>query len=255
VVKERIDVLLAKRGLAPSREKAQALIMAGEVFAGTERITKPDRRFPEDASIEVKGNPIPYVSFGGVKLAVAAAAFGIRIDGKTAMDIGSSTGGFVDYLLQSGAAMVYAIDGGTHQLHESLRQDGRVVLKENCNARYLAFEEIGATVDIITIDVSFISLKKILPPVLPFLNSEGCIISLVKPQFEVGRFEVGKGGIVKEQTKVDRVIEDIRLFGQSLGIVPLNMIEAPRDRQRKNREYFILWERQRNQNRSSTSQA
>jgi 23S rRNA (cytidine1920-2'-O)/16S rRNA (cytidine1409-2'-O)-methyltransferase len=209
VVKERIDVLLARKGLAPSREKARVLVMAGEIYVHGERVTKPDKTFPEDVSIEVKGNPIPYVGFGGVKLAHAVTAFGVKIENKKAMDIGSSTGGFVDYLLKSGATLVHAIDTGTHQLHESLRQDRRVVLRENCNARYLTFDEIGELVDIVTIDVSFISVRKILPAVIPFLGPGGCIISLIKPQFEVGRFEVGKGGIVKDQAKVARVIEPL----------------------------------------------
>jgi 23S rRNA (cytidine1920-2'-O)/16S rRNA (cytidine1409-2'-O)-methyltransferase len=242
VVKERIDILLAKKGLAPSREKAKILIMAGEIYAGDERITKPDRKIGDDIPIEVKKNPIPYVSYGGIKLEKAIETFSIDVKGKKAIDIGSSTGGFIDCLLQHGASIVYAIDAGTHQLHESLRAHKNVVVKENFNARYLTFDDIGEKVDIITIDVSFISLKIILPVTMPLLNNNGYVVSLVKPQFEVGRFEVGKGGIVKDVEKIKRAIEDIKLFGRGLGLKPVNEVEAPRGKERKNREYFILWE-------------
>ncbi|MCX5813593.1 MAG: TlyA family RNA methyltransferase [Proteobacteria bacterium] len=242
MVKERIDVLLAKKGLAPSREKAKILIMAGEVYAGNERITRPDRKIGDDAPIEVKKNPIPYVSYGGIKLEKAIEAFSIDVKGKKVIDIGSSTGGFIDCLLQHGASIVYAVDVGTHQLHEHLRTDKRVIVKENLNARYLTFEDIGEQVDIITIDVSFISLKMILPVTIPLLSNNGHVVSLVKPQFEVGRFEVGKGGIVKDVEKIKRAIEDIKLFGMGLGLKPTSEIEAPRAKEKKNREYFISWE-------------
>jgi 23S rRNA (cytidine1920-2'-O)/16S rRNA (cytidine1409-2'-O)-methyltransferase len=242
VFKERIDVLLAKKGLAPSREKAKILIMAGEVYAGNELITRPDRKIGDDVFIEVKRNSIPYVSYGGIKLEKAIEAFSIDVKGKKAIDIGSSTGGFTDCLLQSGASIVYAVDAGTHQLHEHLRTHQKVVLKENFNARHLTFEDIGEQVDIITIDVSFISLKIILPVTIPLLNSKGRVVSLVKPQFEVGRFEVGKGGIVKDIEKINKAIEDIKSCGRELGLKPVNEIEAPRGKERKNREYFILWE-------------
>jgi len=248
VAKERIDVILTKKGLAPSREKARIFIMAGEVYAANERVTKPDQRYSEDVAVEIRKNPVPYVSYGGVKLKKALETFQVIIDGKKALDIGSSTGGFVECLLEEGATSVHAVDAGTHQLHERLRNDKRVILKENCNARYLRFDDIGETVDLITIDVSFISLKKILPPVIRFLKPGGRIISLVKPQFEVGRFEVGKGGIVKDEEKIQKVMQDIQSYGKSLGIVPVNVVEAPREKDKKNREYFILWEFQKIQN-------
>ncbi len=244
MLKDRIDVILVERGLAPSREKAKVLVMAGQVYVGQEKISKPDKVIGADASIEIRGNPIPYVSFGGVKLEGAIRAFGLQVTGKRAMDIGSSTGGFVDCLLKFGATSVYAVDVGTHQLHESLRGDGRVTLKENLNARYLAFDDVGERFDLITIDVSFISLKKILPALIPFLNQGGQIISLVKPQFEVGRYEVGKGGIVKDLQKIRGVLEEIKAFGITLGIMPVAEVEAPREKDRKNREYFLLWEAQ-----------
>jgi 23S rRNA (cytidine1920-2'-O)/16S rRNA (cytidine1409-2'-O)-methyltransferase len=241
VVKERIDVLLAKQGLAPSREKAKILIMAGEIYAGDERITRPDKKIGDDIPIEVKKNPIPYVSYGGIKLEKAIEAFSIDVRGKKVIDIGSSTGGFIDCLLQHGASIVYAIDVGTHQLHEHLRSHEKVVVKENFNARYLTFDDIGEQADIITIDVSFISLKMILPVTIPLLNNNGHIVSLVKPQFEVGRFEVGKGGIVKDVEKIKGAIENIKSCGRELGLKPINEVEAPRGKERKNREYFILW--------------
>lgn len=246
MAKERIDVILTKKGLAPSREKAKILIMAGEVCVAGERVAKPDQKYPEDVAVEIRKDPVPYVSYGGVKLKKALEAFQIDVKGKKALDIGSSTGGFVECLLEAGAATIHAVDAGTHQLHERLRNDKRVVLKENCNARYLRFDDIGETVDLITIDVSFISLKKILPPVIPFVNPGGRIVSLVKPQFEVGRFEVGKGGIVKGEEKIQKVMNEIRSYGESLGIVPVNVVEAPREKEKKNREYFILWELQKN---------
>jgi 23S rRNA (cytidine1920-2'-O)/16S rRNA (cytidine1409-2'-O)-methyltransferase len=243
VVKERVDIILTRRGLAPSREKARILIMAGEVFSQSERIMRPDQKMEEQTYLEVRKNLIPYVSFGGVKLEHAVDTFGIDVKGKTVIDIGSSTGGFVDFLLQRGASTVYAVDVGTHQLHERLRADKRVVLQENLNARYLKFEDIGEMVDFITIDVSFISLRKILPAAITLLRLGGHVISLVKPQFEVGRYEVGKGGIVKDDEKIVRAIDDIKIFGKELGLNPLKVVESPRGREKKNREYFILWER------------
>ena len=243
MAKERVDAILTKKGLAPSREKARILIMAGEVFSASERIIRPDRKMEVETHLEVRKNLIPYVSYGGLKLEKAIDAFSLDIQGKKALDIGSSTGGFVDCLLQKGASIVYAVDVGTHQLHEKLRADERVVLQENLNARDLAFEQIGEAVDLITIDVSFISLRKILPAAIPLLSPGGHIVSLVKPQFEVGRYEVGKGGIVKNGEKIGRTIEGIKDFGRQLGLTPLKEVEAPRDREKKNREYFILWER------------
>lgn len=243
MAKERLDVLLTTKGIAPSREKAKALIIAGEVFIGTERVTRPDMKVSPDAAVEVRKNPIPFVSYGGVKLEKALDEFALDLPGKIAIDIGSSTGGFTDCLLQSGILHVFAIDAGTHQLHEHLRADSRVTLMENVNARYLGFDAIGTMVDIITIDVSFISLKKILPVTLQFLKPGGYMITLVKPQFEAGRGEVGKGGILKDPNRIGTIIADIKNFGQSIGLKPLGLSEAPREKERKNREFFILWER------------
>ncbi|MBP1735375.1 MAG: Hemolysin [Deltaproteobacteria bacterium] len=248
MAKDRLDVILSKRGLAPSREKAKALIMAGQIYVDKERVSKPDKLVTEEAWIEVRGNLIPYVSYGGVKLESALKAFGIGVNDKKVLDIGSSTGGFVDCLLQHGASLVYAIDVGTHQLHDRLRNDKRVILKENVNARYVTFEDIGEKFEIITIDVSFISLRKILPAVLPFIDKGACIISLVKPQFEVGRYEVGKGGIVKDEQKIKRTVDSIKEYGVTIGLTPIGETEAPREKERKNKEYFVLWELQAPQN-------
>lgn len=217
--------------------------MAGEVYVDGQRVLKADRKVDETACIEVRGNPIPYVSFGGVKLKAALDAFGLTVEGLTALDIGSSTGGFTDCLLAEGASKVYAVDSGTHQLHEKLRGDERIVLRENFNARYLTLTDIGERVDVVTIDVSFISLKKIIPAAVGVLSDAGRIVSLVKPQFEVGRYNVGKGGIVKDGEKIESVLMDVRQFGETLGLDAVGTVEAPREREKKNREYFILWER------------
>jgi 23S rRNA (cytidine1920-2'-O)/16S rRNA (cytidine1409-2'-O)-methyltransferase len=244
VVKDRLDVILTKKGIVSSREKAKALIMAGQIYVNKERVSKPDKLITEEDSIEVRGNPIPYVSYGGVKLEHALKTFRINVEDEEALDIGSSTGGFVDCLLQHGASQVYAIDVGTHQLHERLQKDGRVILRENVNARYLTFEDIGKHFRLITIDVSFISLKKILPALIPFMHKAAHVISLVKPQFEVGRYDVGKGGIVKDEQKIKKVLDDIREFGKTLGLMPKGEAEAPREKEKKNKEYFVLWEYQ-----------
>lgn len=217
--------------------------MAGAVWADGQKVLKADTRFEQGTCFEIKGNPIPYVSFGGVKLRAAIDASGIDVAGRVALDVGSSTGGFTDFLLQAGARKIYAVDSGTHQLHEKLRDDDRVILKENFNARYLGFDDIGEIVDIVTIDVSFISLKKIIPPVTALVRDGGYIISLVKPQFEVGRYNVGKGGIVKDDGRIGAVMEDIRQFGEGLGLCALKTVEAPREKERKNKEYFIIWEK------------
>jgi 23S rRNA (cytidine1920-2'-O)/16S rRNA (cytidine1409-2'-O)-methyltransferase len=243
LAKLRVDILLARRGLAESREKAKILVMAGSVYLNGDRITGADRVVDEGAPLEVRANLLPYVGFGGVKLEHAIAHFAIDVRGKTAADIGSSTGGFVDCLLKAGASKVYAVDVGTHQLHERLRKDERVVVLENVNARYLPPNGVGELVDLATVDVSFISLKKIIPTVVPILTGRGILITLVKPQFEVGRYQVGKGGIVKDEERIRAVLDDIGAFGAQQGLRVVDMTEAPRDKKRKNREYFLLWER------------
>jgi len=210
VEKKRLDFLLVERGLVPSREKAQALILAGKVHVEGRSSVKSGQLIPADAHIEVEA-PAKYVSRGGVKLQAALAYFQVQVEGKVCMDVGTSTGGFTDCLLQSGAARVHAVDTGAGQIAWSLRSDPRVVLHEHCNARYLKFEDVGEVVDFIACDVSFISVTLLIPALVPFLRSDGDWIILVKPQFEVGRELVGKGGIVRDpgahQLARDKVAE------------------------------------------------
>lgn len=247
--KERLDVILARKGLASSREKAKVLIMAGQIYVNNERALKPDKLIAEEAFVELRGNPIPYVSYGGIKLEHALRIFRVDVKNKKALDIGSSTGGFVDCLLQHGASSVYAIDVGAHQLHERIREDKRVTVRDHLNARYLTFDDIGETFGVITVDVSFISLKKILPAVVPLMDKDASVISLIKPQFEVGRYDVGKGGIVKDEQRIRSAIEEVKKAGRALGLIPKEEAESPREKERKNREYFVLWELQETQNR------
>jgi 23S rRNA (cytidine1920-2'-O)/16S rRNA (cytidine1409-2'-O)-methyltransferase len=195
-MKTRLDRLLVERGLAESREKAQALIMAGEVLVNGQRAPKPGTGVADNAKLEVLARP-PFVSRGGLKLAAALKHFAIDVGGRVCLDIGSSTGGFTDALLQAGAARVHAVDVGAGQLDWKLRTDPRVVLHEGLNARHLRFEDIGELVDIATLDVSFISVTLILPAVVPILRPGSAMVILVKPQFEVGKGQVGKGGIVR----------------------------------------------------------
>ncbi len=213
VEKKRLDLLLLERGLVPSREKAQALLLAGKVRVEGRSSVKSGQFVPVDAHIEVEA-PAKYVSRAGVKLEAALAYFHVNVDGKVCMDVGTSTGGFTDCLLQSGAARVHAVDTGAGQIAWSLRSDPRVVLHEHCNARYLKFEDVGEVVDFIACDVSFISVTLLIPALIPFLRAEGDWIILVKPQFEVGRESVGKGGIVRDpaahQFAKDKVAEALR---------------------------------------------
>jgi 23S rRNA (cytidine1920-2'-O)/16S rRNA (cytidine1409-2'-O)-methyltransferase len=195
-MKQRLDRLLVERGLAESREKAQALVMAGAVLVDGQKALKPGHAIDTASHVAVTGKA-PYVSRGGIKLAAALDEFGIDAAGCTCLDVGSSTGGFTDCLLQRGAARVHAVDVGAGQLDWKLRTDARVVVHEGINARHLRFEDIGEPVDLATFDVSFISVTLILPAVTPILRPEGCMVILIKPQFEVGKGQVGKGGIVR----------------------------------------------------------
>ena len=196
-MKPRLDRLLVERGLAESREKAQALIMAGEVLVDGRRASKPGQAVAPEALVEVLARP-PYVSRGGYKLAAALDHFGIRVEGRVCLDIGASTGGFTDALLQRGAARVHAIDVGAGQLDWKLRNDQRVIVREGLNARALRFEDVGELVGLAVCDVSFISVTLILPAVAPLVAGDGEMVILVKPQFEAGRAQVGKGGIVRD---------------------------------------------------------
>jgi 23S rRNA (cytidine1920-2'-O)/16S rRNA (cytidine1409-2'-O)-methyltransferase len=237
--KERLDKLMVEKGLVPSREKAQALIMIGGVKVNGQVMRKPGQKIREDALIEILQPPCPYVSRGGIKLEGAIKGFGINVEGKVCLDVGASTGGFTDCLLQHGAKRVYAVDVGWGQLHWKLRNDPRVICLEKRNIRYLPKEEIPEEVDLVTIDTSFISLKLVIPAVLKFLKEKAEILALIKPQFEVGKGEVGKGGVVRDSEKHKRVIEEIRIFSQNLGLHPVGVIESPILGPKGNKEFFI----------------
>ena len=236
-MKTRLDRLMVDRGLADSREKAQALIMAGEVRVNGQKASKSGQPVAADCQVEVLARP-PYVSRGGFKLARALHHFALEVAGKTCLDIGSSTGGFTDVMLQSGAARVHAVDVGAGQLDWKLRTDPRVVLHEGINARELTFQQIGEPVDFLTCDVSFISVTYILPAAVPLLQPGGQMVILIKPQFEVGKGQVGKGGIVRDpalhQAACDRVERAVREFGFETAI-----IESPIPGAEGNKEFLL----------------
>ena len=225
--RERVDVLLVERGIAPSRAKAQALVLAGQVVVAEQRVDKPGAQVPVDADIRLKGEVLPYVSRGGLKLKAALDAFGLQVAGEVCADIGASTGGFTDCLLQEGATRVYAVDVGRAQLHEKLRQDARVVSREQVNARALTDEQLPRPVGVVVIDVSFISLRLVLPSVLPRLRGGGLLVALVKPQFEVGRGKVGKGGVVRDAEARAEAIAGIREFVEGAGMAVLGVMDSP----------------------------
>lgn len=228
-MKTRLDRLLVERGLADSREKAQALIMAGEVRVHGQKASKPGQPCEADAPIEVLARP-PYVSRGGFKLEGALRHFGIDVVGKVCVDIGSSTGGFTDVLLQKGAARVHAVDVGAGQLDWKLRTDARVVVHEGINARELKFEDIGEQAALATCDVSFISVTLILPAMAPLVQADGQMVILIKPQFEAGKGQVGKGGIVRDpavhQAACDRVTQAVKEFGFKTSIMESPILGA-----------------------------
>ncbi len=209
MAKPRVDQLLVERGLAESRTRAQALIMAGLVFAGERKVAKPGETVAPDAALEVRGRDYPWVSRGGVKLAHGLDHFGWTVTGAVAIDVGSSTGGFTDVLLQRGAARVYAVDSGTNQLAWALRQDSRVVVHEQTSARVLTAEHVPEPVDLIVCDASFIGLAKVLERPLAFAARNARLMALVKPQFEAGRAEVGKGGVVRDPAVHARVCAEV----------------------------------------------
>jgi 23S rRNA (cytidine1920-2'-O)/16S rRNA (cytidine1409-2'-O)-methyltransferase len=237
--KERLDKIIFDRGLTSSRERARALIMEGKVAVNGVPASKAGDMIAADAQIEIKGEDLKYVSRGGLKLEAAIKSFDIDLKGKIAMDVGSSTGGFTDVMLQEGAARVYCVDVGYGQLAWKLRQDQRVVLIERTNIRYLEREKIPDVIDIATIDVSFISLDKVVPKVIEFLSEKGEIVALIKPQFEVGKGQVGRGGIVKDEEKRLAVIERIRTRFKALGLNVIGVISSPITGQKGNVEYLI----------------
>nr|WP_310523769.1 TlyA family RNA methyltransferase [Polymorphobacter sp.] len=225
-MKQRVDQLLAERGLAESRTRAQALILAGVVFAGERKVAKAGEMVAGDVVLEVRGRDHPWVSRGGVKLAHGLAHFGWDVSGAVAMDVGSSTGGFTDVLLTGGAARVYAVDSGTNQLAWKLRQDARVVVLEQLSARLLTADHVPEAVDVIVCDASFIGLAKVLARPLDFAKPEARLLALVKPQFEAGRGEVGKGGVVRDATVHARVCDEVSVWlaaqpgWRVVGVVP-----------------------------------
>lgn len=236
-MKERLDVLLVERGLAESRSRAQQLIRAGQVLVDERVRDKPGMQVPVDAALRIRER-LPYVSRGGLKLEAALAAFQINVAGVVAADVGASTGGFTDCLLQRGAAKVYAIDVGYGQLAWSLRQDERVVVMERTNVRYL--DELPEPIDLATIDVSFISLRLVLPSVVGWLKPAGHIITLIKPQFEAGREGVGKGGIVRDPEVHRHVLREILTFAERHGLRPRGLIPSPITGAEGNIE-FLAW--------------
>ena len=240
VKKQRLDLLLVDKGLAPSRQRARALIMAGKILVNNLSAVKAGTLVSEDDSIELKGGDIPYVSRGGLKLEGALDEFSLNIADRTCLDVGASTGGFTDCLLQNGAARVYAVDVGYGQLAWKLRQDPRVVAIERTNIRHMPFDMVSEAVDIATIDVSFISLKIVVPAVMAFLKEESFILALIKPQFEVGKDQVGKGGVVRDPKLHDRVIKDLSSFFTRTGLLCENVIPSPVLGPKGNREFFIL---------------
>ena len=238
--KERLDTLLVTRGLVQSREKARALIGAGKVLVGNLKKDKPGTQVAADADIQLIGDGLPYVSRGGLKLEGALQAFGVDPKGRVVMDVGASTGGFTDCVLQRGAQKVYAVDVGYGQLAWDLRVDPRVVNLERTNIRYLPREAIEKEgVDLILIDTSFISIEKFLPHLLGFLKEGGTLIGLIKPQFEVGKGEVGKGGVVKDPVQHQKVIDRISAFSKDLGLNVLGVVESPLLGPKGNKEFFI----------------
>ena len=244
--RERVDKLLVERGLAPSRTRAQALVMAGAVLVGEQRVEKPSETFPPDAPLRVRGAEDPaarYVGRGALKLEKALREFGIDPSGLVCLDVGASTGGFTDCLLQHGAGRVVAIDVGRNQLDYRLRTDPRVEAREGVNARRLAPADFGERFDLAVMDVSFISVTKILPALVPLLKASGCLVVLIKPQFEVGRGEVGKGGIVTDPRQHARVVEEVNAAARALGLSVGGVTDSPITGADGNREFLALYER------------
>ena len=238
-MKERLDVLLVKRNLAASREKAKAIIMSGIVYVDGQKEDKAGTTFPEEAMIEVRGHTLPYVSRGGLKLEKAIKNFDVNVEGKVCTDVGSSTGGFTDCMLQNGAVRVFAIDVGYGQLAWSLRTDARVVNMERTNVRNVTPADIGELLDFASIDVAFISLDKVLPPVRELLKPAGEIVALIKPQFEAGREKVGKKGVVRDPKVHAEVIHKVTDLSRSLELVPLALTFSPVKGPEGNIEYLI----------------
>ena len=243
---DRIDKLLVQRGLADSRTKAQAMVMSGIVLVNEQRVEKPSDKISGDAEIRIKGGDDPtsrYVGRGGLKLEAALREFQIDVAGLHCLDVGASTGGFTDCLLQHGAHHVVSIDVGHNQIDWRLRTDSRVEVREGINARYLKTDSFEAEFDLIVMDVSFISATRILPALVPLLKTDGRLIVLIKPQFEVGRGEVGKGGIVRDPQKHARVVAEVNKAAKELGLAARKVIESPLRGADGNLEFLALYEK------------
>lgn len=239
--KERLDVLLFNRGLTESREKAAVLIMAGSVYVNGQKSVKAGNKFAQDIEIEVRGTTMPYVSRGGLKLEKAMKTYGLELKGKTCMDVGASTGGFTDCMLQNGADKVFAVDVGYGQLAWKLRTDERVVNLERTNVRYLTAEQVPVLVDFVSIDVAFISLKVVMPPLMNFLSDSAQLVCLIKPQFEAGREKVGKKGVVRDEGVHLEVVQEIASFTKNiLGLKILGIDYSPIKGPEGNIEYLLL---------------
>ena len=241
---ERIDKLLVERGLADSRTKAQAMIMAGVVLVNDQRVEKPSHQFDTNSSIRIKGGDDPtsrYVGRGGLKLEAALREFQLDVTGLRCVDVGASTGGFTDCLLQHGAKRVVAIDVGHNQIDWRLRNDPRVEVREGINARYLQPQDFQERFDLAVMDVSFISVTKVLPAIVPLLIDGGSIVTLIKPQFEVGRGEVGSGGIVRDPEKRARVVEEVNSAATALGLKVVDVIPSPIEGAEGNIEFLALY--------------
>ncbi|WP_123053579.1 TlyA family RNA methyltransferase [Clostridium sp. JN-1] len=248
--KERLDILLVKKGIFTSRERAKASIMAGEIFVNNQRIDKCGQKVDENSNVEFKGKHMPFVSRGGLKLEKAIKNFNIDLSDKVCMDIGASTGGFTDCMLQNKAKKVYSIDVGYGQFAWKLRIDERVVCMERTNIRYVKPEDIGELTDFASIDVSFISLKKVIPVVLELLKENGEIMALIKPQFEAGREKVGKKGVVKEKSTHEEVVRDIVNFLDKYNVKIINLDYSPIKGPEGNIEYLIYFTKSKDFNQS-----
>jgi 23S rRNA (cytidine1920-2'-O)/16S rRNA (cytidine1409-2'-O)-methyltransferase len=237
--KMRVDQLLVERGLVESRTRAQALIMAGHVFAGERKVEKSGQMFASDTLFDVRGRDHPWVSRGGIKLAHGLAHFGWDVTGAVAMDVGSSTGGFTDVLLTNGAAKVYAVDSGTNQLAWKLRQDPRVIVHEQTSARILTVAHIPEPIDLFVCDASFIGLAKVLDRPLSFARPDARLIALIKPQFEAGREEVGKGGVIRDPAVHTRVCNEVEIWLQQKGWIAQGIVPSPITGPEGNTEFLI----------------
>ncbi len=243
MVRTRIDKLVVERALAPSRERARSLIMAGKVLVNEVPVTKAGTVVDPDAEIRVRGQDLPYVSRGGIKLAGALDDFEIDVDGKVILDVGASTGGFTDVCLQRGARSVYAVDVGTNQLAYSLRSDPRVVCLEKTNARRLSLEILPGPAELAVIDVSFISITKILEPVVGCLSVSGEVLAMVKPQFEAGRDKVGKGGVVRDRDAREQAVHGVVDFAERIGLSCVDRAEAHITGPKGNQETFVHFQK------------